>query len=95
MLVELRLKVQVRTAALWLTVKVWPAMVSVPTRCVPVLAATEKLTVPLPTTVAPAVMVNHEALLVAAQLQLPGVAVTETELFAPLAGAATPAAARL
>ncbi len=54
----------------WVTVTVWPAMVSVPVRGeVAVFASIEKATVPLPLPVTPDVMVIQEALLVAVQLQ--------------------------
>jgi hypothetical protein len=56
---------------LWVTVRVWPATVSVPTRCVvAVFAATLKVTVAPTVPLAPLVIVNQGALLVAAQLQL-------------------------
>ena len=52
------------------TVNVWPAMVNVPVRELePVLAATEKVTVPLPVPLAPDVIVIQVALLVAVQGQ--------------------------
>jgi len=47
----------------WLTVKVWPAIVSVPDRGPAGLAAAEKLTWPLPLPLAPAVTVSQDALL--------------------------------
>ena len=53
-----------------MTVKVWPATVSVPVRDdVAVLAVALKATVPLPLALAPEVMVNHVALLAAVQAQ--------------------------
>ena len=52
-------------AAAWLTVKVRVAIVSVPVRAVPVLAATVKPTDPLPVPVAPDVIVIQDALLFA------------------------------
>ena len=56
-------------APAWVTVTVWPAMVSVPARGdVDVLAAMEKATVPLPLPLTPDVIVSQEALLVAVQL---------------------------
>ncbi len=61
-------------APAWVTVTVWPAMVSVPVRGdVAVLAAIEKATAPFPLPLAPEVMVSQEALLVAVQLQPPAV----------------------
>jgi len=66
----------VAAAADWETANVWPAMVSVPERELVVpLAATEKVVVPLPVPLAPAVIVIQVAPLVAVQLQ-PLVAVT-------------------
>lgn len=59
----------------WVTVNVAPAIVSVPVRPDPVFAATPKVTVPLPDPVAPPVIVIHDALLEAVQLQ-PVAAVT-------------------
>ncbi len=56
-------------AAAWVTVKVRPAIVSVPARPAPVFAATVKSTEPPPLPVAPDVIVNQGALLVAVQLQ--------------------------
>ncbi len=71
--------------AAWVTVKVWPAMVIVPLRWAPVLAATATLTLPLPVPVAPLLTVSHVALLVALQAQvLP--AVTATLVASPAAG---------
>jgi hypothetical protein len=65
------------------TVNVLPAMVSVPVRdAVDVLAAVEKLTVPLPAPVAPAVTVIQLSLLTAVQLQPVG-AVTAVLPVAP------------
>ena len=58
-----------------MTVKVAPAIVSVPVRPDPVFAATPNETAPLPDPVAPAVTVIHEALLEAVQAQ-PVAAVT-------------------
>ena len=43
--------------AAWVTVNVWPAMVSVPVRAAPVLAATLNATVPVPLPLAPLVTV--------------------------------------
>ena len=54
----------------WVIVKVWPPIAIVPVRAVaPVLAAAAKLTEPSPEPLAPAVIVNHAALLVAVQAQ--------------------------
>lgn len=62
------------------TAKVLPAIVSVPVRAGPVLAAIEKATVPLPLPLAPDVMVSQDALLVAVHAQpLPVVMLTELE----------------
>ena len=67
---------KVQEMPLWVTVTVWPATVSVPTRCdVDVLAVALKVTVPLPLPLAPPLMVSHPALLVAVQVQ-PVAAVT-------------------
>lgn len=69
----------------WLTVKVCGPMVNVPVRGLPVvLAATAKLTVPLPAPLAPEVMVSHVVLLVAVQVQLLG-EVTEMVPVPPVA----------
>ena len=64
-------------AAAWLTVNVWPAMVIVPVRAAPVLAATVKATVPLPLPLAPLVTVSHDAVLAAVHAQPVGL-VTDT-----------------
>jgi hypothetical protein len=65
-------------AAAWLTVKVCPATVSVADRVdVEAFAAAVKLTEPLPTSLAPAVIVTHPALLAAVHEQ-PAVVVTAT-----------------
>ena len=56
----------------WLTVKICPAMLSVPVRAGPVLAAAVKATAPLPLPLAPEVIVSQFALLVAVQRQPPG-----------------------
>jgi hypothetical protein len=68
------------------TVKVFPATVSVPVRCGPVFAATENWVVPLPLPLPAAVIVIHESLLVAVQAQ-PVTVVTLIEPDPPLAGA--------
>jgi hypothetical protein len=76
----------VQGAPAWVTVKVWPATVSVPVRDeVDVLAATVNATVPLPLPEAPLVTVIHAALLVAVQAQ-PLVVVTATVELSPAAG---------
>jgi hypothetical protein len=68
------------------TVKVWPAMVTVPVRCaVLVFAATITPTVPLPVPVAPEPIVNQAALLVVLQAQVLPV-VTPIATGSPAAG---------
>jgi hypothetical protein len=70
----------------WVTVKVWPATVSVPVRDdVEVLAATVNATEPLPLPDAPLVTVIHAALLLAVQAQ-PLVVVTAIVELSPAAG---------
>jgi len=69
---------------LCVTVNVWPAIVIVPVRCGPVLAATENSVTPLPLPLAPAVMVIQLSLLVAVHAQ-PVAVVTLTEPDPPLA----------
>ena len=54
----------------WLTVNVWPAIVSVPVRDGPVFAATVKPTGPLPVPDAPEVTTIHDAFEVAVHVQL-------------------------
>ena len=72
------LKVQ-GTGASWVTVNVRPAIVTVPARCVvPVFAAIEYPTVPLPLPLAPEVIVIQEAELDAVHVQ-PVVVVTLTD----------------
>ena len=56
-------------AAACVTVNVWPAMVTVPERAPPVLAATLNATEPFPLPLAPEVTVTHAALLLAVQAQ--------------------------
>ena len=73
--------------AAWVTVNVWPAMVSVPVRAAPVLAATLNATVPGPLPLAPLVTVIQLALDVADQLQL-APALTPTLLATPAAATA-------
>ena len=63
--------------AAWFTVKVCPAIVSVPLRALPVLAATLKPTVPFPLPLVPEVIVSHDALLLAVHAH-PLVVVTAT-----------------
>ena len=53
----------------WLTVKVWPAAVMVPLRCVVPLLDTAYETVPLPVPLAPPVTVRNAALLTAVHAQ--------------------------
>jgi hypothetical protein len=75
--------VSVQATPAWLTVKVLPAIVSVPVRgFAVVLAAVVKDAVPLPDPVAPAVTVIHAALLTVVQLHPVG-AVTFTLLDPP------------
>ena len=54
-------KLQVGVAAAWLTVKVWPPIVTVPVRAGSGLSAAETVTVPLPVPLAPLVTVSHGA----------------------------------
>jgi hypothetical protein len=61
-----------------LTVNVWPAIVSVPCRAGPALAAELKLTTPGPFPLAPDVIVIHDALLTAVHAHPPDV-VTDDE----------------
>ena len=68
---------------LCVTVCVWPAIVSVSTRCGPVLAATLKPTVPLPVPVAPLVIVIHDAVVEDVHAHPAGI-VTATFVAAPL-----------
>ena len=58
----------------WLTVKLWPPMVSELERVGPALGATVKPTVPVPVPLPPTVMVSQSALLVADHGQTEGVA---------------------
>ena len=57
-------------AAACVTVNAWPAMVRVPERGAPGLAATLNVTGPSPLPLEPEVMVTHDALLPAVQAQL-------------------------
>ena len=66
-----------------MTENVWPAIVTEPVRCAPVLAATATLTLPLP--VPPALTVSQAALLVELQAQVLAV-VTATLVVSPAAG---------
>jgi hypothetical protein len=63
-------------------VTVWFAMVNVPVRAAPVFAAALIETPPLPVPLAPAVIDNHDTLLVAVHVH-PAVAVTVTGPVAP------------
>ena len=67
----------VHGAPAWLTVNVWPPMVSVPVRATPVLAVTPYVTTPSPVPLAPDVIEIQSAFAVATQLQ-PALAVTFT-----------------
>ena len=77
-----RLKVQPLTC---LTVKAWPAIVTVPTRAAAVLASTASLTVPFPDPLAPAVTWIQGAWDDVVHVQ-PAAAVTLTATLAPAAG---------
>jgi hypothetical protein len=66
------------------TVKVCPAIVSVPVRAVPVFAAAVNATVPLPVPDAPLVTVNHSAFARAVHAHVFADAVTTTEPDAPV-----------
>ena len=71
--------------AAWLTIKVWPAIVSVAVRCIAaVLAPTEYVTVPLPVPAFPELTEIQDALLVEIQTQ-PALAVTVALPVPPLA----------
>lgn len=70
-------------APAWSTVKGWPAIVIVPVRAAPALAATVKSTVPLPLPLAPAVIVIHVSAVVAVHTQ-PVAVVTATVPVPPL-----------
>ena len=72
------------TKAAWFTVNVSPAMVTVPLRAPPVLAAMLTPTEPLPVPDAPDVTVIHGAPLVAVHAQA-AVVVTATEAVCALA----------
>jgi hypothetical protein len=82
-LCEVGLRVNAQPLAC-VTVNVWSAMVIVPMRCGPVLAATENCVVPLPLPLAPEVMVIQAVLLAAVQAQ-PAAVVILTEPAAPAA----------
>ena len=76
--------VNVHGAPAWVTLNVWPAIVTDPVRCaVPVFAATVTLTLPLP--VLPDPTVNHAALLVVLHAHVLPV-VTATATLSPPAG---------
>ena len=73
-------------AAVCVTVKLWPAIVSVPVRCDPaVFCATLYPTVPLPDPLAPPVMVIHDAPLVAVHAH-PATVLTLAVADSPAAG---------
>jgi hypothetical protein len=68
-----------------MTVNVRPPMVAVPVRCeVDVLAATAKVTVPLPVPLPPALTVNHPTLLDAVHAQELPVVTAAVAVVAPL-----------
>ena len=71
------------------TVTLRPAILNEPVRAAPVLPLTEKLTLPLPRPLAPAVTEMNPELLPAVHGQV-GPTVTETAKLPPLAGALTP-----
>lgn len=73
---------KLQVLALWLTVTVRPATVSVPLRAAPWFGAIVKFTLPLPVRLAPEVIVIHELLLTAVQAQ-PDVVETAVELLPP------------
>jgi hypothetical protein len=78
--------VNVQPSAAWLTVKVWPAIVSVPCRvCVTPFAAAANVTVPLPLPLAPVLTLSQAGVLVAAVQAQPVGAVTLAEPLPPLA----------
>ena len=66
------------------TVKVCPAIVTVPVRAAPVFAATVNATTPLPVPDAPPVIVSHAPLAVAVQAQELAEAVTVIDPEAPV-----------
>ena len=69
----------------WLTVTVWPATVTVPLRFPMRLIAMDRVTVPLPLSLAPVVTVIQLTLLSVVQVQAPGCG-DVTLLVAPSAG---------
>ena len=71
-------------AAAWETVSVCPAIVNVPLRAAPLLAAAVKRTVPVPVPDVPLVIEIHEALDVAVHVH-PLVVVTSVDPLPPLA----------
>jgi hypothetical protein len=80
-------------AAAWVTVKVLPAIVRVPVRAAPVLAAMVYATVPLPLPDVPEVIAIQAALDAAVHAQPPPVE-SATTPFLPSAGATSPGAAK-
>jgi hypothetical protein len=76
--------VNVHGTASWLTVNVWPAIVSVPVRDAPVFAPTVKPTGPLPVPDAPELTTIHDAFDVAVHAQ-PAAAVTVADPVPPAA----------
>jgi len=80
---------QLGGAAAWLTVNVWPAIVSVPVRATPLFAATLKTVEPGPLPLEPDVIVIQDALLAAFHPQpLPVDTLTETPVAPPAPGEA-------
>jgi len=67
----------------WDTVNVWPAIVRVPLRAAPVLAAVLNATVPLPVPEAPLVIASHGTLAVALQAHDAADAVTAVDPVPP------------
>ena len=70
-------------AAAWLTVMVWPEMVTVPVRAAPVLAMTEKVSEPLPDPLDGLVSAMNASLLIDTQLQTLLVVIVIVELPPP------------
>jgi hypothetical protein len=81
----LTVPVKVIAAALSVAVYVWPAIVTVPVRCGPLLAAMDKPTLPFPVPAAPELIAIHAVFDVADQAQPIG-AVTDTVVVPPLDG---------
>ena len=72
------------SAAAWVTVNVWPAIVSVPVRALVFgLAAALNATVPVPLPLAPLVTVNHDVLLLTPVHAHPASAVTAVDPVPP------------